>query len=172
MRNVNLYRIAAGCVLALWLGLAGSVSVAADADQDRDHEHASKQAGRVPLPAFSINEQYGDKCVQPEEVMRRNHMKFILHERNETVHEGIRTKKYSLKNCVDCHADPRTGSVLGKDGFCASCHRYSAVSIDCFECHSSQREANVTPTTSAARALNDKADTQRSANDLAKGEKP
>lgn len=170
MRNVILQRIATGCALALWLGLAGSVSVAADAD--RDHEHASNQAGRVPLPAFSINEQYGDKCVQPEEVMRRNHMKFILHERTETVHEGIRTKRYSLKNCVDCHADPKTGSVLGKDGFCASCHRYAAVSIDCFECHSSQREANVTPATSAARALNEKAELQNGANDLAKGGKP
>jgi [DsrC]-trisulfide reductase subunit J len=170
MRNVILHRIVTGCALALWLGLAASVSSAADAN--RDHEHASRQAGRVPLPAFSINEQYGDKCVQPEEVMRRNHMQFILHERKETVHEGIRTKRYSLKNCVDCHADPKTGSVLGKDGFCASCHRYAAVSIDCFECHSSQREANVTPTTSAARALNDKAELQKSANDLAKGGRP
>lgn len=167
MRNVNLYRIAAGCVLALWLGLAGSVSIADDAD--RDHVHVSK---RVPLPAFSVNEEYGDKCVQPEDVMRRNHMKFILHERTETVHEGIRTRQYSLKNCVDCHADPKTGSVLGKDGFCASCHNYAAVSIDCFECHSSKREAGVTPTNSAARALNDTAETQKNANDLGKGGKP
>jgi hypothetical protein len=164
MRNVNLYRIAAGCALALWLGMVGSVSVAGDAD--KDHEHVSK---RVPLPVFSINEQYGDKCVQPEEVMRKNHMQFILHERKETVHEGIRTKKYSLKNCVDCHADPKTGSVLGKDGFCASCHRYAAIRIDCFECHSPKREAGVTPTTSAARALTDMADAQKDTNELAKG---
>jgi len=167
MRNVNVFRLAAGCALAICLGLAGSVSIAADTD--RDHEHVSK---RVPLPAFSINEEYGDKCVQPEDVMRRNHMNFILHERNVTVHEGIRTKQYSLKNCVDCHADPKTGSVLGKDGFCASCHQYAAVRIDCFECHSPKREAGVTPTTGAARALTEMVETQNSANDLAKGGKP
>lgn len=80
------------------------------------------------------------KCVEPTEEMRRNHMKYILHQRNETMHQGIRTTKYSLKKCIDCHADPKTNSVLGKDGFCASCHEYAAVSIDCFSCHSPSPE--------------------------------
>ena len=74
--------------------------------------------------------------------MRRNHMKLILHQRDETMHRGIRTQKYSLKNCVDCHADPKTNSVLGKDGFCESCHVYASVSIDCFTCHTSAPEKN------------------------------
>ena len=77
----------------------------------------------------------GDKCVRPTEDMRRNHMKYILHQRDETVHRGIRTAKYSLTNCIGCHADPKTNTVLGKDGFCESCHVYAAVSIDCFSCH-------------------------------------
>ena len=84
----------------------------------------------------------GDKCVEPTEEMRRNHMKKILHQRDETMHKGIRTQKYSLKNCVDCHADPKTNSVLGKDGFCESCHAYAAIGIDCFSCHSASPEKN------------------------------
>ncbi|MHB8534075.1 MAG: hypothetical protein ACYDBW_01355 [Sulfuricaulis sp.] len=82
----------------------------------------------------------GKKCVRPTEFMRRNHMLLILHQRDETVHEGIRTEKYLLTNCIDCHANPKTNSVLGKDGFCASCHEYAAVSIDCFSCHSPSPE--------------------------------
>lgn len=93
---------------------------------------------RVPLPAVKIYQ--GDRCVEPTEVMRRDHMKFILHQRDETMHRGIRTSKHSLKECVNCHADPKTGSVLGQDGFCASCHTYAAVSIDCFTCHTDKAE--------------------------------
>lgn len=100
--------------------------------------HEDEPGGRVPLP--NMKTYRGDKCVEPESVMRRKHFEFILHERNETMHEGIRTKKFSLKNCVDCHANPKTNSVLGKDGFCASCHEYAAVDIDCFSCHSDKPE--------------------------------
>ena len=82
----------------------------------------------------------GNKCVRPTEFMRRNHMQLILHQRDVTMHEGIRTEKYQLTNCVDCHANPKTNSVLGKDGFCESCHEYAAVSIDCFSCHSPSPE--------------------------------
>jgi hypothetical protein len=56
------------------------------------------------------------------------------------MHNGIRTKEGSLKNCINCHANPKTNSVLGKDGFCESCHAYASVSIDCFSCHSSAPE--------------------------------
>ena len=72
-----------------------------------------------------------------------DHMEMILHQRDETMHQGIRTLKHSLKNCVNCHADPKTGSVLGQNGFCASCHTYAAVTMDCFSCHTRQgREKN------------------------------
>lgn len=94
----------------------------------------------------------GDKCVEPTEDMRRNHMKYILHQRDLTMHEGIRTKQHSLKNCIDCHADPKTNSVLGKDGFCASCHAYAAVTIDCFSCHSPAPENTGQPPKAAAAA--------------------
>jgi len=113
-------RIAAGIVAAT-LVLAG----VADAGE--------KLAGRVALPAIKIEK--GEACVAPTGEMRRDHMKMLLHQRDRTMRLGIRETRFSLKNCVDCHASRVTGSVLGKDGFCSSCHEYAAVSVDCFECH-------------------------------------
>jgi hypothetical protein len=82
-------------------------------------------------------------CVAPTEEMRRDHMKMLLHQRDLTVRQGLREPRFSLKNCVNCHASQKTGSVLGKDGFCSSCHSYASVSIDCFECHSALRQRRV-----------------------------
>ncbi len=111
-----------------------------------------KKDSRVPMPQVDIPQ--GVKCDEPADVMRRDHMKFILHKRDETMHIGIRTRQYSLKNCVNCHASPKTGSVLGKDGFCASCHHYAAVKIDCFECHTDRTEKKAaTPANRAPQAL-------------------
>lgn len=79
----------------------------------------------------------GDRCVEDTAYMRKNHMKLLLHQRDETVHKGIRTQKYSLKNCINCHASTADNSVIGDDKhFCQSCHTYAAVSLDCWECHS------------------------------------
>ena len=79
------------------------------------------------------------KCVEPTDVMRRDHMEFILHQRDETVHEGIRTSKHSFKQCISCHAvkDDQGEFVHVDDSkhFCVTCHEYTAVSIDCFQCH-------------------------------------
>ena len=93
----------------------------------------SPQASAAP-PVIKI-ERPG-QCVEPTAVMRRDHMKLILHQRDQTMVRGIRTTKHSLKNCIDCHASAKTNSVLGKEGFCESCHTYAAVQMDCFECHS------------------------------------
>ena len=81
----------------------------------------------------------GEACVAPVAEMRRDHMKMLLHQRDRTMREGVRTTRFSLKGCVDCHASKKTGSVLGQDGFCSSCHEYAAVKIDCFECHTPHR---------------------------------
>ncbi len=93
---------------------------------------------RVPMPSVEVPK--GVKCDQPADIMRRDHMKLILHKRDDTMYKGVRTAQYSLKNCINCHANPKTGSVLGKDGFCASCHHYAAVKVDCFECHTDRAE--------------------------------
>jgi hypothetical protein len=84
-------------------------------------------------------EPAGEKCVEPTDVMRREHMNFILHQRDETMHKGIRGAKHSLKDCIDCHAgydDQGKAVPVNAEGqFCESCHTYTAVSIDCFGCH-------------------------------------
>ena len=94
-------------------------------------------SGRTPKPSIVIEK--GDKCVAPTEEMRREHMNMLKHQRDRTVHEGIRTKQHSLKGCVDCHASSKNGSVVGsRDNFCQGCHDYAAVKLDCFECHSTK----------------------------------
>jgi hypothetical protein len=84
----------------------------------------------------------GDKCVRDEDYMRRNHMKLLKHQRDETMRKGIRTTQDSLKNCIECHVNPKTNSVASsKEDFCMGCHSYAAVKLDCFECHSSKPKA-------------------------------
>ena len=93
----------------------------------------------APLP--EIPKGKGDKCVEDTEYMRKNHMKVLFHQRDETVHLGIRTKKHSLKNCIDCHAVEVNGqpvSIASPKHFCRVCHDYASVNIDCFECHASK----------------------------------
>jgi nitrate/TMAO reductase-like tetraheme cytochrome c subunit len=84
-------------------------------------------------------EPKGEKCVEPTDVMRREHMDFILHQRDETMHKGIRGAKHSLKDCIDCHVgyddNGKALPINAKGQFCESCHTYAAVSIDCFACH-------------------------------------
>ena len=86
-----------------------------------------------------IEQARGEKCVEPPGVMRRQHWEFLKHQRDDTVHGGIRGAKYSLKSCVACHASLETNSVTAaKTNFCVSCHVYTAVKIDCFECHANR----------------------------------
>ncbi len=91
----------------------------------------------------------GDKCVAPTDWMRRNHMAALVHKRDQTMHEGIRTEQFSLKACLDCHqvkgTDGKAVTVADPSHFCRTCHDYAAVSIDCFECHAS-RPGDVTKT--------------------------
>ena len=105
-----------------------------------DLAHADdRRAKRVALPAIKIEEN-GKTCVAPVADMRRNHMQMLFHQRDRTLRQGAREPRFSLKGCVECHAGRESGSVLGKDGFCSSCHSYAAVKLDCFECHSALRQ--------------------------------
>lgn len=96
---------------------------------------------RVPLP-HPAKAQIGDQCVEPVDVMRRQHMTFLRHQRDETVRSGIRGNKYSLRGCVECHAvpDAAVGGARTVQAFCSECHSYASVSIDCFECHTTEAE--------------------------------
>lgn len=86
-----------------------------------------------------VNIAYPGKCIAPTEKIRRDHSRMLDHQRDRTMYLGIRNEPASLKECVNCHADKSTNTVLGKDGFCQSCHVYAAVQPDCFQCHSAKR---------------------------------
>ena len=92
---------------------------------------------RVPQPV--VESARGGQCVGDPAFMRRNHMKLLKHQRDDTLRGGIRTGAYSLKACIDCHASKTTNSVVASDtNFCQSCHNYTAVKIDCFGCHANK----------------------------------
>lgn len=127
-----------------WILVAGmALGISATAVASSDEDKASEAQGRVPAPVEVPAK--GTQCVQPTPEMRRNHMKYILHHRDETVHEGVRTKQYSLKECINCHVQPTADgsypSIHSKDHFCNSCHSYAAVKIDCFQCHATHPPA-------------------------------
>ena len=101
-------------------------------------EKPTSQIGKVVLP--EARPANASACVEPTEIMRRYHMDFLMHQRDATVIDGIRSKKHSLTGCIDCH-NPRVGDqqpVRYEDPqhFCAGCHGFTGVKIDCFECHS------------------------------------
>lgn len=96
----------------------------------------------VPPPKAKASEE--NKCVAPIEEMRRNHMQKILHQRDKTLRHGVRSKQFSLAECVNCHVTPKkdgTYANFGEDEhFCSNCHNYAAVTVDCFECHRDKPE--------------------------------
>ncbi len=95
----------------------------------------------------------GERCVEDTATMRRNHMRFLEHQRDDTVHGGLRGAKHSLKGCVDCHASKTTGSVAAaKTDFCVVCHTYAAVKIDCFGCHATKPDGVIATRPSGALA--------------------
>ena len=117
------------------------------------------QAGGSILPEIPeaqkrFSEAQG--CVEPTAEMRRNHMEYILHQRDETMHEGIRTRQYSLEECINCHVSEAEDAprVSSEEHFCNSCHSYAAVSIDCFQCHADRpvKTSPVHSLTTGARA--------------------
>ncbi|MCK5696686.1 MAG: hypothetical protein KAI02_00890 [Gammaproteobacteria bacterium] len=96
-------------------------------------------------PKITIQQTSGEKCILPPEEMRRQHPDLLKHDRIATLREGVRAKADggkldgSLKQCVNCHAikdDSNKYVRIDNDQhFCVSCHKYAAVSIDCFQCH-------------------------------------
>ena len=94
----------------------------------------------------------GDKCVEDTAVMRREHMDMLKHQRDLTMRQGIRTKKYSLKECINCHVPAEEEAAVqpgettaanskhNEGHFCMNCHAFAGVKIDCFECHNTRPE--------------------------------
>jgi hypothetical protein len=113
------------------LALAGLLSAASAGGAD------GKPVASPLQPA--IEAARGGPCVADPAFMRRNHPDLLKHQRNETVHLGVRDARASLKGCIGCHASAQTGGVAeAKTDFCVSCHNFTAVQVDCFECHSSK----------------------------------
>lgn len=130
---IPIWRTVAGGLCLTFSLVAGVQS--ADATTDA-------KPGLQPL----IEKARGGQCVEDPAYMRRNHMKLLKHQRDDTMHGGIRTGKYSLKECVSCHASQSSQSVNAEAGnFCQSCHVYAAVKIDCFECHANKPDGKASP---------------------------
>ena len=135
-------------LLALFIGFSPATIAA---------ETESSSLGNVvtPQPVMPTN---AEQCVEPSEVMRREHMNYLFDQRDKTVVSGIRTKKYSLTGCIDCHAQPAAdGKIVRAEDpeyFCTACHQYAAVKIDCFECHSDRPSAAARQTSQSLNSLN------------------
>jgi hypothetical protein len=132
-----------GLTLCAWLALCATAQGAGFGDIT------------IPQPATP---KQARNCVEPTEIMRREHMKFLYRQRDRTVIDGERDGKYSLVGCMDCHnpvspagAAPAYGDP---DHFCSACHAYASVKIDCFECHA-DRGYGEGRSGSAANALDD-----------------
>ncbi len=126
MRHVLIFSIVSMVVFA---ALLGGITFA---DSER-----SSLLPKLPLAK-------GERCVEPTEIMRRRHMDFLLHQRDLTVVKGIRTEKYRFVNCLNCHvlpdAEGRYARHTDTEHFCTGCHQFSAVKIDCFQCHADRPE--------------------------------
>lgn len=106
--------------------------------------------------AFSIAFAYSDERILGDEataiqvagktyhqgvsMIRKMHPEFLLHKRDKTSRQGVRTKEHSLKGCVSCHASKDENinqyhPVNQKNQFCSDCHQQLSVTIDCFGCH-------------------------------------
>ena len=46
-----------------------------------------------------------EQCVRPTPEIRRNHMALLKHQRDVTVHQGVRKTTDALAGCIDCHVN-------------------------------------------------------------------
>ena len=108
------------------------------------------QPSWMPKPPKAV----AGKCDADPAWMRKWHMRALQHKRDETMHKGIRTEKFSLQRCISCHAVKEDSgkyvTIKDERHFCRSCHDYVAVRTDCFDCHNSVPGDDVKK---AARAL-------------------
>ncbi len=122
------------------LAVAGLALIASFSTVNANEVEQDELGPKITFPDF------GDKkCVLPEAEMRRRHPDLLKHDRIKTLREGIRAKADgepldgSLKQCINCHAvkdeSDKYVRIDNDQHFCVSCHKYAAVTIDCFQCH-------------------------------------
>ena len=99
----------------------------------------------------------GENCVEPTELMRKNHIRYLTHQRDLTVRFGLRPPRHSLVGCVQCHAQKNSqGRFIAVDApgqFCQSCHAFTGVKLDCFECHATTPDTEADMTDGHAHSL-------------------
>ena len=117
--------------------------------------HAEGDSGLYP----QVPEAVGSPHPEGNEFWRKNHMDLLRHDRDLTLRLGDRTVDASLKSCLVCHAvtGPDAAPVPAGDagGFCAVCHAYAAVRIDCFTCHKATPDEDGLDVLNQARVLGD-----------------
>lgn len=95
-------------------------------------------------PKITIPKEAGEQCVRPPAEIRRLHPDMLKHDRIQTMRKGVRANsdgsklEGSLKACISCHATKDDSGYVRIDNeqhFCVSCHKFAAVTIDCFQCH-------------------------------------
>jgi hypothetical protein len=100
---------------------------------------AEDKGGSLPELPAAIR---GEQCVEPIEVMRRDHMTMLFHQRDRTVFQGERSTPHSLVGCLSCHTQKDSQGayipINAPGQFCESCHSYASVKIDCFGCHANR----------------------------------
>ncbi len=113
----------------------------------------SAQSITIPQPP-KAKKDFSDaqKCVEPIDIIRRDHGTFLKQHRDDTMRHGVRNTQYSLVACINCHVTQDAAGNYpnikeGSEHFCRSCHTYAAVSIDCFQCHTSTPTMVSVPTT-------------------------
>lgn len=122
LRDQSVHARISCALLLLWVGIV-------------QPSHATEASPKLDIGR-------GGQCVEDTQWMRKNHMHMLKHQRDEALRKGIRDEKISLKNCIECHASMKDDSVIARaDSFCVGCHKYEAVKLDCFECHSGKRKS-------------------------------
>lgn len=129
--------LAFATVLGLGLAIVTAIAIVPPA-LAQEAEPATKLATIGPV----VPKANSGPCVRKPESMRRNHMDLLKHQRDETMHKGMRGKSAdSLKECVSCHSvkndDGKFVDIESPKHFCRVCHDYAAVRVDCFQCHAS-----------------------------------
>ena len=119
-------------------------------------------AAVVPVQAQSslgpvVPKATGHPHPEGNDYMRRYHMEMMKHDRDLTMYDGVRPVNASLAQCFDCHTvqDAAGIPVTVKDErhFCRVCHDFTAVRMDCFDCHRSTPDGFEEPPLHASRDL-------------------
>ena len=91
--------------------------------------------GTTPQPV--IQPKAGTQCIADPATMRREHPEMLGKVADDTVRGGVRGARASLKSCMACHTSDDAATGLQTNS-CITCHTFTAVRMNCFECHSKQ----------------------------------